>query len=78
MAVEKGYDPHFGARPLRRVIEDNIEDPLSEQILLGKFAYGTKIKAEVEKDNLVFTGKPSAKSERPAEGKREKELQKKA
>lgn len=75
--VDKGYDPHFGARPLRRVIEDNIEDPLSEQILLGKFAYGTKIKVEVENDKLVFIGKPSAKAERTAEAK-EKELQKKA
>ncbi len=75
--VDKGYDPHFGARPLRRVIEDNIEDPLSEQILLGKFAYGTKIKVEIENDKLVFIGKPSAKSERTAETK-EKELQKKA
>jgi ATP-dependent Clp protease ATP-binding subunit ClpC len=76
--VDKGYDPHFGARPLRRAIEDNIEDPLSEEILLGKFKYGTKIKMDVENNKIVFTGKPSAKAERPAEEKKEKELQKKA
>jgi len=76
--VDKGYDPHFGARPLRRAIEDNIEDPLSEQILLGKFAYGTKIKVEVVEGKLEFTGKASAKIERPAEEKKERELQKKA
>jgi len=87
--VDKGYDPHFGARPLRRAIEDHIEDPLSEQILMGKFAYGTKIKAEVEGNKLAFSGKPSGKpekKEKPAEEKspstslraKEKELQKKA
>jgi len=84
--VDKGYDPHFGARPLRRVIEDNIEDPLSEEILLGKFKYGTKIKMDVEDNKIVFTGKSSAKAERPAEEKipstaprvKEKEIQKKA
>ncbi len=82
--VDKGYDPHYGARPLRRTIEDSIEDPLSEQILLGKFAYGTKIKVEVEKDKLTFTGGRSSKSEQYAEEKnppspklREKETLKK-
>jgi ATP-dependent Clp protease ATP-binding subunit ClpC len=53
--VEKGYDPHFGARPLRRVIEDHIEDPISEEILKGKFAYGSKIKADIDNDKPVFT-----------------------
>jgi ATP-dependent Clp protease ATP-binding subunit ClpC len=85
--VDKGYDPHFGARPLRRVIEDNIEDTLSEELLRGKFGYGSKIKVEVEGEKLVFTGKVSAKveRERPAEekkhlpaGRQGKELQRKA
>jgi ATP-dependent Clp protease ATP-binding subunit ClpC len=84
--VDKGYDPHFGARPLRRAIEDNIEDPISEHILLGKFVYGTKIKVDIENGKTVFSGKASVKSERSAEEKipsvppkvKEKELQKKA
>ena len=76
--VDKGYDPHFGARPLRRVIEDHIEDPLSEEILRGKFTYGAKIKVDVEGDKLGFSGKSPVKTDRPAEGKKEKELQKKA
>jgi len=59
--VDKGYDPHFGARPLRRVIEDYIEDPLSEELLRGKFKYGTKIKLEVEEDKIVFTGRVNLK-----------------
>jgi ATP-dependent Clp protease ATP-binding subunit ClpC len=55
--VEKGFDPKMGARPLRRSIEDNIEDPLSEEILRGKFGYGSKIKADLDEDRLVFTAK---------------------
>jgi ATP-dependent Clp protease ATP-binding subunit ClpC len=64
--VEKGYDPHFGARPLRRVIEDHIEDPLSEELLKGKFGYGTKIKIDVDGDKLEFTGKASKMIEAPS------------
>ena len=82
LLVEKGYDPHFGARPLRRVIEDLVENPLSEELLLGKFAYGTKIKADVEDDKLIFNGKHPGKTEekKPTIELRakEKDLQKKA
>ena len=35
--IEKGYDQNFGARPLRRAIENYLEDPLSEEILQGRF-----------------------------------------
>jgi len=77
--VDKGYDPHFGARPLRRVLEDYIEDPLSEELLRGKFGYGTKIKVEVNKDKLEFSGKASLKPESPAKknnpSNKEKELE---
>ena len=60
--VEKGYDPKFGARPLRRTIEDYIEDMLSEEVLRGKFVPGMKIKADLKKDAIVFTAKkPAAK-----------------
>lgn len=54
--VEKGYDPKLGARPLRRSIEDYIEDPLSEEVLRGRFSFGSKISAKVEKDKIVFSG----------------------
>jgi ATP-dependent Clp protease ATP-binding subunit ClpC len=64
--VDKGYDPHFGARPLRRAIENSIEDPLSEEILLGKFTYGTKIMIEVNDGKLAFSGKKSLKLEHSA------------
>lgn len=55
--VEKGYDPKFGARPLRRTIEDYIEDPLSEEVLRGKITFGSDIKADLKEDKLVFTAK---------------------
>ncbi len=73
--VDKGYDPKLGARPLRRSIGEYIEDPLSEDVLKGKFGYGSKISIKVEKDKLVFKGtkgtrssakKPAAKKEEPA------------
>jgi len=54
--VEKSYDPKMGARPLRRAVEDYIEDPLSEEVLRGRFSFGSKISAKVEKDKIVFSG----------------------
>ncbi len=41
--IEKGYNPDFGARPLRRAIEQHVEDPLSESILRGEFREGQAI-----------------------------------
>ena len=55
--VDKGFDPKFGARPLRRTIEEQIEDPLSEEVLKGKFVYGMDIKADLKDGQLIFTGK---------------------
>lgn len=66
--VEKAYDPKFGARPLRRKIQTDIEDVLSEEILAHRIVSGDKITATVEKDHLVFkksgqTKKESAKKQ---------------
>jgi ATP-dependent Clp protease ATP-binding subunit ClpC len=44
--VEKGFDPKFGARPLRRAIQKYLEDPLAEEILRGTFKEGAKIVAK--------------------------------
>ena len=49
LIIEKGYDSEYGARPLRRVIQRNIEDVLSEKILRGELAAGAKITVD-EKD----------------------------
>ncbi len=51
---EKGYDPVFGARPLRRVIQNEIEDPLSEALLEERFDEGDKVKVDVQNDEIVL------------------------
>lgn len=58
MLVDKGYDPNLGARPLRRAVQRYIEDPLSEDMLLGKFKEGDHIVADVDAEgNVVFNKK---------------------
>ena len=52
---EKGYDPVYGARPLKRAIQKYIENPLAVEILKGKFAENTIIKADAEDDNIIFS-----------------------
>ena len=55
--MDKGYNPDFGARPLRRAIEQFVEDALSEKILRGDFEnkYRVRIAHEEEAENLTFT-----------------------
>lgn len=47
--ADKGFDPAFGARPLRRAIQKYVEDPLAEEILKGTFANGSKVKVKFSK-----------------------------
>jgi len=54
LLIEKGFDPAFGARPLRRAIQRYVEDPLSEEILKGKFSEGGHIAIERKGDELSF------------------------
>ena len=51
---EKGYDPTYGARPLRRVIQNMVEDQLSEALLKGAFHAGDTVVLEREGDNITF------------------------
>ncbi|MFH1947132.1 MAG: ATP-dependent chaperone ClpB [Candidatus Magasanikbacteria bacterium] len=51
---KKGYDPNLGARPLKRVIQTELLDPLAMQIIEGKIEDGSKVKVEVEKDKIVI------------------------
>ena len=62
--VEKGYDQHYGARPLKRSIQRYIEDPLSEKILLGEFGRGDEIEVDVAPDgeHLAFRAFTSTKA----------------
>jgi len=54
LLIEKGFDPVFGARPLKRTIQRLLEDPLSEEIISGGRKAGSKIKVTRDKDILVF------------------------
>ncbi len=47
---EKGYDDSFGARPLARVIQDNIKKPLADEILFGKLKHGGTVKILLDRD----------------------------
>ena len=64
LLAEKGYDPVYGARPLKRTIQRLIQDPLAVKILAGEFKEGDTVKVEVEDDELAFThGQPAASAE---------------
>jgi ATP-dependent Clp protease ATP-binding subunit ClpC len=52
---EKGYDPVFGARPLRRVIQNELEDRMSEALLEERFAAGDTVKIDVQNGEIVLT-----------------------
>jgi ATP-dependent Clp protease ATP-binding subunit ClpB len=54
LIAEKGYDPIYGARPLKRVIQQYIENPLSLEILRGNIPEGARVSAEAEGDQIVF------------------------
>ncbi|MFO7767976.1 MAG: ATP-dependent Clp protease ATP-binding subunit, partial [bacterium] len=55
LVAEKGFDPAYGARPLRRTIQKLIEDPLSEEIIKGRFEQGGEVKVSRRGDELIFT-----------------------
>ena len=63
---EKGYDPIFGARPLRRTIQDMVEDPLSDAFLRGDFQAGDTVLVDCEGEEIVIrtleVAKETAKS----------------
>ena len=54
--ADKGYDPAYGARPLKRVIQKSVQDPLAELILSGKIKDGEKVTISAGKQGLVFNG----------------------
>ena len=54
MLAREGYQPDMGARPLRRAVQRFIEDPLSEEILLGRFSEGDKIRVELDETGQVL------------------------
>ena len=52
--ADKGYDPAYGARPLKRVIQKQVQDPLAEKILSGEIADGTTVRVSAGSDRLLF------------------------
>ncbi|WP_448523201.1 ATP-dependent Clp protease ATP-binding subunit [Pseudothermotoga sp.] len=60
--IEKGFDPVYGARPLKRAIQQYLEDPLAEEILRGKFSSGDVIVCSRGRDGLKFTKKRTTKA----------------
>jgi ATP-dependent Clp protease ATP-binding subunit ClpA len=55
--AKEGYDPQFGARPLKRAIQEHLLDPLATKLLAGEFKSGDKIKVTADRDSLVFKAK---------------------
>ena len=52
--ITKGFDPIYGARPLKRTLQRYLEDPLSEYIISGQVKDGQKIKAVLKGDTVIF------------------------
>jgi ATP-dependent Clp protease ATP-binding subunit ClpC len=62
LLVEKGYDPTYGARPMRRAVERYLEDPLAEELLKGNLHDNETVSVSVEDGKLVFSQKTEATS----------------
>ncbi len=56
--ANRGYDPTYGARPLKRVIQKSVQDPLAEQLLAGRIKDGETVKLSVRDGTLVVNGQP--------------------
>jgi ATP-dependent Clp protease ATP-binding subunit ClpA len=69
--AEAGYDPIFGARPLRRAIQHLVEDPLAEKLLAGTFETGATIWVDAVDGSLTFEVKAAVPSDAgtPSEAK---------
>jgi ATP-dependent Clp protease ATP-binding subunit ClpC len=62
----QGYDADFGARPLRRIIQQKVEDPLSDRLLSGEFVNGDSIDVEVNEDGEIVLNKSEEKLPEPS------------
>ncbi|MBN1454601.1 MAG: AAA family ATPase, partial [Anaerolineales bacterium] len=65
LLADLGYDPEFGARPLRRVIQQKVEDPLSDKVLAGDFGNDAAVLVDVNEENeIILTHQEEKKKER--------------
>ena len=60
--ADKGYDPAYGARPLKRAMQKSLQDPLAELILSGKVKDGDTVKVSSGKQGLTFNGQAIAQA----------------
>ena len=67
--AEDGYDPKFGARPLRRLIQRTVEDTLSEELLQGRISLGQAVKLTVRDGQIVLDCAPQEAEQRETEQK---------
>jgi len=57
LLAKEGYDPQFGARPLKRAVQEHLLDPLATKLLEGEFKPGDRVKVSANGDGLVFATK---------------------
>ncbi len=60
--AKEGFDPVYGARPLRRAIEQHVENPLSTKLLRGEFSPGDTIEADLTDEGITFKVKAVVKT----------------
>ena len=72
--AKEGYDPAMGARPLGRIIQEQVKRPLAEEILFGKLEQGGTVKVDLKDDEITFdikTGKPKKKKSKDKDSETE-------
>ena len=62
LLAEEGYDPVYGARPLKRAIQQRLQNALANEILAGNFPEGSCIHIDAERDGFIFTAKPATET----------------
>jgi ATP-dependent Clp protease ATP-binding subunit ClpB len=65
LLAEEGYDPHFGARPLKRTLQRRVQNPLAMKLLAGEFKAGETVVVDVERGELAFRAKAKAPEPEP-------------
>jgi ATP-dependent Clp protease ATP-binding subunit ClpA len=65
--TERGYDKLYGARPMGRLIQEKIKQPLAEELLFGKLVHGGEVHVRLKDNGLVFEIAPAA-PKRPKKG----------
>jgi ATP-dependent Clp protease ATP-binding subunit ClpA len=63
--ARQGFDPQFGARPLRRALQRYLESPLSVRLLRGEYQHGDVVCVDADEQGLVFTCQRDARDESP-------------